>query len=229
MYTNRGQELARNFVMPHLIYPLAASFFCQRLQPTLARSWRQRSFAPCRELCEELLSRVRDYHRDYHGLAEKTLVEQAAASLSFDRHTWRALTGEILLFAAREVPLLQLPAETLCCLLAPATLGTNLFREHFPPIHQALFGSHDLVFAGGYYRPDSAGCNNPEDVARLSAYLRSIDANLWQPAQLAALPDFPDDEDRAEELAFARQCWPGLVEVYRQAECQQDMLICEID
>src|SRR5947208_1149498 len=106
--------------MPHLFYPISDCFFRQQVRPALGEAWRKRSFKPCGELCRELLPRVESYHQAYYGLAEKTLVEQAANGLSFDRAIWRALVGEVLLFAADDLPLLQTAPATLCCLLAPA-------------------------------------------------------------------------------------------------------------
>ena len=87
-----------------------------------------------------------------------------------------------------------------------------------------LFGSRDLVFGGGFYRPDSAGWNDLDDVVRLSAYLEKIDPAAWDPAQLA---DLADDEERCEELEFTRQNWPSLVEIYVQACAGHQVVICE--
>ena len=237
--------------MPHLIYPIEAEFFHQRIRPRLAECWRQRSFEPGRELCRELLANVRAFHEDYHGLADKTLVEHVADGLSFDRHVWRAVVGEVLLFAAKELPLLRLTPATLCCLLsAPERnreqgTGNREQAQKLPvpcslvpvpcslvPVpcsRQVFYGSRDLVFAGGYYRPDLAGFNDVDDVVRLTEYLEKIDLAQWRPDALASLPEFADEEDRAEEIDFVRDNWPGLVEVYRKGRESKCVVVCEAE
>jgi hypothetical protein len=215
--------------MPHFLFPVDADFYSNHLQPFLAQGWRERSFAPCRKLCQELLARVHNYHQAYHGLAEKTLVEQVIEGLSFDKAIWRALVGEVLLFAAEELPLLQVPVETLCCLLAPQTLGKETAREQFTPIQQVLFGSKDLVFGGGYYRPDFAGYNEVEDVNRLWKYLEGMDSANWKAAALTPLAELSDEEEREEELAFARQSWQGIMDVYGKAFAKGWLMICEAE
>ena len=212
--------------MPHLIYPIDAGFFHQRIRPTLAECRRKRSFEPGRELCRELLANVRAYHDDYHGLAGKTLVEHVVDGLSFDRQVWRAVVGEVLIFAAQELPLLRLAPDTLCCLLSePAAQARGLKS----PVQQVLHGSRDLIFAGGFYRPDFAGFNDVVDVVRLTEYLEKIDSDQWRPDDLAALPQFADEEDRAEEIDFVRENWPSLVAVYQKSRASECIVVCESD
>jgi hypothetical protein len=50
-------------------------------------------------------------------------VGQVARGLPYDRHFWRALVGEVLLFAADDIPEFQTCADTLCCLLAMGARG----------------------------------------------------------------------------------------------------------
>jgi hypothetical protein len=50
----------------------------------------------------------------------------------------------------------------------------------------------------------------------------SIRPERWTVADLAALPDATDDEDRADELAFVCEWFPVLVELHQRthaAEC----------
>lgn len=211
--------------MPHLIYPLDADLFAHELAPALARSWRERSFEPCRAACVLWLPKVQAYHADYHGLAEPTLVEQAAQGLTFDRHTWRALVGEMLVLAAVEVPLLQIPVATLCCLLTGDTHEPR--REEFQPIHCALFGGRDIVLGTGYYRPSEAGYNLVSEVVTLSHYLQSINTQAWRPDALTSMAELADEDDRAEEIAFARQTWGSLVGVYQRAAAAGHLVVCE--
>ena len=171
-----------------------------------------------------MLAKVRAFHDDYHGLAGKSLVEHVVDGLSYDPHVWRAVVGEVLIFAAEDLPLLRLSPATLCCLL-PAPAGDPANNS----MRQVLHGSRDLVFAGGCYRPDFAGFNDTDSVARLTAYLEAIDPAQWRPDDLAALPEFADEDERTDEIAFVRENWPDLVEVYRRSHRERCIVVCEAD
>ena len=80
------------------------------------------------------------------------------------------------------------------------------------PIRRAHYGTHDLVFGGGFYRPDAAGYNDVPDVAGSPTTWRPSMRRAGRVADLAGLRDFADEEERADELEFARRCcrpWPG--------------------
>ncbi len=202
--------------------------FTRHIRPALAASWRQRSFDPCRALCVELLPAALDYARRYHTGDEETLVSCVARGLSFDRASWRLLVGEVLLFAAAEIPEFPSNAETLCCLLAPESYrdGTTI-REPFAPIQQALHGSRDLTFGTAVYRPEQAGYNDAGDVARLAAYLAAVRPESWTVDDLRELRGVDDEDDRADELAFVREWFPVLVELYQRAQTRRWVLVIE--
>ena len=212
---------------------LDAVFFEQRARPALAASWRQRGFGPCRALCEELAPAARAYAERYHTGPEEPLlcqIARASASLRFPfaRDLWRALVGEVLLYGAAEIPEFQTCADTLCCLLAADHAGDDQGeRERLPPILQAHRGSRDVTFGGAVYRPDHAGYNNVADVARLAAYLVCIRPDQWTVADVALRRDAIDDEERADELAFARDWFPVLCELYQQARDRGRVLVIE--
>jgi hypothetical protein len=204
---------------------LEAAEFESRVRPALADAWRLRRFDAARPLCAAMLPAARDYAERYHtGAAESLLARVAAGPVPFDRALWRALVGEVLLFAAVEIPEFQVNAVTLRCLLAPQNNGRD--REHFTPIEQALDGSRDLTFGAAVYRPEHAGYNAADDVARLAAYLATVRTELWTAASLAGLPDLPA-EDRDDELAFAREWFPALAELYRRAADQTRVIVHE--
>jgi hypothetical protein len=208
---------------------LDAATFSQQIRPALTASWTQRSFEPCRPLCTELFPAVRDYVQRYHLGEEPTLVSQVVVGLPFDRLCWRTLVGEVLLFAAREIPEFQLNAEALCCLLdrRDGTAEQGLSRSaSMSAIRQVLRGTHDLTFGTAVYRPEQAGYNDTSDVARLAAYLTAVNVGQWTPDDLRGLADL-EDEDRADELAFVKEWFPALVEVYERAEAQQCILVIE--
>ena len=145
-------------------------------------------------------------------------MHRVAAGLPFDRDAWRALVGEVLLFTAAEIPEFQTCEETLCLLLAPEAYGKEIAeRERLPPILQAHRGSRDLTFGAVAYRPEHAGYNNAADVARLAEYLTAVRPERWTPADLIALPGAEGEEEREEELAFAREWFPALADLFRRA------------
>src|SRR5262249_22759540 len=139
----------------------------------LAETWRRRSFELCRSLCTDLAPAAVAFAERYHTGSDAPLLAQVArGAVPFDRDLWRLLVGEVLLYGAASVPEILTAPDTLSCLLASG-------RDDSAPIRQAHFGSHDLIFGGGFYRPDAAGYNDVTDVARLAAYLDSIELAQW--------------------------------------------------
>ncbi|HTU18349.1 MAG TPA: hypothetical protein VMG10_09850 [Gemmataceae bacterium] len=207
---------------------LDAETFLRRIRPALAASWRQRSFEPCRSLCNDLLPAAREYTQRYHTGEEETLVARIAAGFRFDRACWRLLAGEVLLFAAVEIPEFQSNAETLCCLLAPEAYRSAVTaREHYAPIQQVLRGSRDVTFGSTVYRPDQAGYNNPDDVALLATYLADVEPERWTVDDLRPLRDVEDYDEQADELAFVREWFPALVELYQRSRTENRVLVIE--
>ncbi len=211
--------------MPVYFMVFDAPLFRDRLTPALTASWRRRSFEPARELCSALLPAVIEFRDRYHTGPDEPLPVRVVNGLAFDRGLWRLLVGELLMYAAAEMPELQTAPETLSLLLGPGE-DAGPERENWSPIRQAHFGSHDLVF-GGFYRPEHAGYNDAPDVLRLAAYLDIVDPAAWTADALAPLAG-PDSEDQEDELAFARQCFKGLRELYRQAAARGRVIICEV-
>jgi hypothetical protein len=205
-----------------------AEFFHRQARPALAACWRQRSFAPCRSLWAVLLPAAAAFAERYHTGAEEPLLARVESGLPFDRDVWRLLVGEVLLYAAKEIPEIETAPDTLACLLAPAIYneGSHV-SARFAPIQQAHYGVRDLVFGGGYYRPEHAGWNDVDDVARLADFLASVDPGQWTVQDLAPLRGMSGDEERADELEFAREWFPDLEALYRQASAQKQVVVCE--
>lgn len=202
--------------------------YLQHIRPALGESWRQRSFEPCRSLCHALLPAARAYAQRYHTGEEETLVARIAEGLPFDRACWRMLAGEVLLFAAHEIPEFPCNAETLSCLLTPQTNRLHeVSREQLSPIQQALRGSRDVTFGSAVYRPDRAGLNGVADVARLADYLAAVETQRWTVDDLRQLHDLEDDDERADELAFVREWFPVLVDLYRRTQTQGRIIVVE--
>ncbi len=176
---------------------LDAAAFEDRARPALAASWRLRSFEPCRSFCAELLPAASAYAEQYHVGGDEPLLRRVADGLPFDRSCWRALVGEVLLFTAVEIPEFQTCEETLCRLLAPEHYRDAVDqRERLAPIQQAHRGTRDLTFGAAVYRPEHAGYNNVEDVARLADYLAAVQPANWTPDDLVGLRSAEDGEER---------------------------------
>jgi hypothetical protein len=202
--------------------------FHQEIAPALAEAWRRRSFAPCRPLAEALMPRAETFAQRYHSDLEGSILARLTHGVSFDRAVWRLLVGEVLLYAACEIPEIETAPETLSCLLTLERWREGLVpRSRFGPVEQAHFGSRDLIFGSGYYRPEQAGWNDLDDVARLTDYLGAVDPTGWTTAGLGGLPGLEEEEDRAEELEFVREWLPALKALYRQARERQQVIVCE--
>ena len=202
--------------------------FQEVLRPALAASWRQRSFAPCFNLGALLAPEVRAFQERYYLGQDEPLLSKLE-ELAFDRHLWRLLVGEVLLYAAAEIPEIPTAPETLTCLLAPDSFArTNPSREHFAPIQQAHFGTRDLTFGAAIYQPERTGYNDLADVTRLAAYLEAIDPQSWTTSDLEPLPELASDEDRAEELELVREWFAPLRGLYRQASERDQVIVCDI-
>jgi len=85
------------------------------------------------------------------------------------------------------------------------------------PIQQAHRGTRDLTFGAAVYRPEHAGYNNVENVSRLADYLAAVRPQEWTPTDLIGLKGAEDGAEREEELAFAREWFPALADLFRRA------------
>ncbi len=195
-----------------------ADTYHRLIVPALAAGWRQRRFLPCQPLREALLPAARAFAERYHIDLAQSVLDRLSRGLAFDRDIWRLLVGEVLLFGAAAVPEIETAPETLSCLLAPGSA----------PIRQAHFGSRDLVFGSAFYRPDQAGLNDRDDVARLADDLTAIDPAMWKPEDLAAQRGLNTEEERAEELEFVREWFPVLRKLYQEAREANQVIICEM-
>ncbi len=204
------------------------SIFEERLRPALTAAWRQRSFDPCIPLGRDWAATARDYAERYHVNPDEIVLLQLEQGLHFDRAIWRTIVGELLLFAACEIPEFSNCFATLLHLLSPDTPSVEMVpREKRPEIHQALFGSRDLAFGAALYRPEYAGWNDQADTARLAIWLSSIQPDRWTTQDLATLPELEDEEDRADELAFAREWFSVLTDLYRRTAAAGRILMLE--
>jgi hypothetical protein len=213
--------------MPVYYFLLDAPFFEQEIRPALAASWRERSFAPCRPVCRTLLAAAHSFLHDAHTRQDDSLIDRVANGLAFDRHFWTSLAGEMVLFAAKEIPEIQIAPETLCWLLTSQPDREGLVpRERFAPIQQAHYGSQYLTFGSRTYRPQACGINESDDVRRLGRYLADLRPNDWTSAALEEL--IPNEGDRDDELEFAREWFPALLDLYHRAESRQQIVIAEM-
>jgi hypothetical protein len=213
--------------MPLYFLLLESDVLDARIRPPLAAGWRQRSFQPCRALCESLLPAAADFARRYHLGGAETILAHLVRGLPFDRHCWTLLVGEILFYAAAELPELQVAPETLTALLAPGVpAAESAAHPERPPVLQCHYGTRELTFGVKPYLPEQVGLNDREDVRRLRAYLDTIRPGEWEPARLAALPELAEEEWE-DELAFVRQCFDELRGLYVRAEENGHVVVCE--
>src|SRR5579871_1697298 len=105
--------------MPLYFYVHDREPFQQDLAPALTAAWRRRSFEPCRALCASLVPRTQDFVQPFRPAPGESLVSLVAQGLPFARAYFGALVGEVLLYAAAEVPEIPTAPDTLCCILAP--------------------------------------------------------------------------------------------------------------
>jgi hypothetical protein len=214
--------------MPLYFLLLDGEFFHQHLRPALTYSWQRRSFQPCQALCAELVPAALAFQKRYHIGPEEMLVNRVAEGLPFDRALWRHLAGELLWLVAAEIPEIQTTPEALGCLLgADPNMASGLQRRQLAPIQQAYFGTRDLRFGSGYYRPAEAGYNDRDDVIRLGDYLACLEPENWQADALAALPELADAQERTEELELAKEWLPALHALYCRAQQKGQIIVCE--
>jgi hypothetical protein len=180
------------------------------LRPALAESWRRRSLVPCAELCRRLRPRADEFNARFR-IAEGEPLLARAASLPFDRDVWRALVGEVLFYAAADIPELETCETSLYALLGGGE-GS--------PIRQAHEGSRDLVLGGAFYRPGRCGLNDAADVRRLAAYLAAVDPSRWTAADLPGV-------DPDEELEHVRYWFPVLAAVFDRASKAGQLIVHE--
>ncbi|GEM_PF-1996456 len=211
---------SRTAPMLHYFYLLQRTWLNTSLRPALSASWRQRRFAPCLPLCGALVAT--------RPIPDDAVVRAVIAGAGYDRSLWHALIGECLVFGADELPRIPCMIDVLTCWLAPHRLGADpAGRAAFTPIEQVYFGTRDLRCAGGWYRPDHVGWNDADDLARLTDYLQSIDIGKWDAEALAPLSHLPNAAERAEELAYVRDWWPALIDMYAQARSAGQVIVCE--
>jgi hypothetical protein len=192
-----------------------ADAFHGRIALALAASWRRRTFAPVAALAADLAPAIAAFADRFRLTAdERPLLVTVTGGTPFDRRLWRHLAGEVLLYAAADAPAIQTAAETLEALATPGQCDA---------IRQAHGGSRAVAFGGVPYRPGHAGLNDVADVRRLTDELTTVNPDDWS---AAALVDVADD-DRADELAFATECFAALRAVYEQARARNQVVVCE--
>ncbi len=212
-----------------LYFYLLSSTRFEAMCTTLARCVRERSFAPCRTLCREMAPATDAFHARYHISAEECMIRHVAEGLAFDRDRWRCLVGEMLMVAADEIPQIETAPDALACLVDGARRPESQPPRHqLSPIEQAHYGTQDLALGAAYYRPEHAGLNDASDVRRLADFLAALRPETWRAEHLAPLAHLVADEDRAEELAFVRDWFPALLEMYQRASGCGQVVVCEV-
>jgi hypothetical protein len=202
--------------MPLYFLLLDSDAFHRQITPALTASWRQRSFVPVRELARQLQAPIQTFTKRYHLGGEQPLLAAVAnTGLAYDRVLWQHVAGELLWFSAADIPEIITSPDALNGLVADQR------------VNQVLYGSHDLRFGGGFYRPDQVGWNDTHDIAQFANFLARVRPESWTTDALAGMPQFADHLDRAEEVEFVRDWFGALVELYCQASQRRQVVICE--
>lgn len=191
--------------------------FRDLIAPQLAKSWRLRSLAPIVQLAAELGPTIRQISEQHCLTAdEQPLLFSLTRHQPFDRHLWRHLAGEFLLYAAVDSPVIQDAEEAL----------RTFVGNSAELIRQAYHGSRELDFGGIPYRSGNAAWNDPNDVTRLANFLEHCDSSQWLAGDLI-LGANAESEDADEELAFARHCLELLRNLYVDATRHNRVIILE--
>jgi hypothetical protein len=196
---------------------IPADWFRQLLSPSLGECWRTHSFRPIEKICRELSAVAAQFIQKGYDHSPVTL--EVPQGLAFRPDRWRLLVGELLLFGAAELPELETPLDSYAAAMHQSLTDV---RDSFPPIQQAVQGSRD-VWLGGYYRPEHAGWNDEADVDRLTRWLSAVEPENWRSDDLIAI----EPSDRDDELAFAKEWFPRLREIYIRAADQNQIIVCE--
>jgi hypothetical protein len=212
-------ELTSSFCMRYF-FLLPSDRFHQLIIPALAACWRHGSFTPARNLCPKSgflaasnLSTARSDCLD---------LNHGSRNVPFRRDLWKLLVTEALIANAVELPQIETPLDSYADILGQEPAEERL---QFSPIQRAILGSRDLVFGGGYYRPDAVGWNNVDDVDWLADWLAQINTSAWD-ASLLKRPG-TSNEGRMDEFQFALEWFPELCGIYRRAHEISAIVICE--
>jgi len=163
------------------------------------------------DLVRELYPVIETFGQQYQlTSAERPLFFECAGK-PFDRRLWRHFAGELLLYAAAETPDFPIAPELLSQFIPP-DLVERLHR-----------GSREVTFDGVPYRPGQAGLHDVADIAELAVELAAINSLLWT---ADVLSDLADDE-RDDDLTFARQCFEKLREMVASAQQHGQLIVCE--
>jgi len=197
----------------------------EELRPILGECWQQRSFLPCRALCERLLPQAKQFAEKYYLGEQPLLIESVLRDPTFDRDIWKSLISELLFVTATDIPEVQSAYETLCRLVTPPLdPRQHPPRAQYQPLRRVHFGARDLTFAGTVYRPNHAGYNPADEVRTLADYLEGINPDAWEPARLTHLRD---EEDRLDEIEFTRQIFELIRDMYHSARERRQAIVCE--
>src|SRR5947209_7116055 len=94
-----------------------AERFHDLIAPALAESAVRRNFAACRNVCVQLSGDMTAFAARYRIRLDDCIWPRVHNGLGYGRHLWTALAGELLLFAAAEVPEITTAPEELARLL----------------------------------------------------------------------------------------------------------------
>src|SRR2546423_5350820 len=104
---------------------LPAEWFREGLAGSLRECWRRRSFRAITTICEELTGAARNFIQCDMDGTSPPLTLQVPRGLAFDPNRWRLLAGELMLFAAVELPEIETPLVSYDAVLGHALTGVR--------------------------------------------------------------------------------------------------------
>jgi hypothetical protein len=212
--------------VPHYFLLHDSHLFEGQILPAFAGSWQGKSFEPIVALARQLEPRIAAFGDKFRMGADKAMLELIARGMKFNRDIWEMALGEVLYYGARETPNAPVSFGSLRFLLG-STGNVLTSRSDWPWIDRAILGARTLRLGRGVYHPQDAGWNSTAEAAVIAAEASRVDSEGWHEAALKQFDASLDEEDRADELALARDALQGIRAIYQQAVDSNFIVVCE--
>jgi hypothetical protein len=214
--------------LPHYFLLHDPHFFQTEIVPAFTLSWQTNTFEPVIAVANKLRPGIAAFSEKFRMGVDEPMLEHVARGMKFNKAVWEMALGEALFYGAKEAPDAPVSFSALRFLLGSRVKQSELTaRSDWPWIDRAVLGSRTLRFGRGVYRPQDAGWNVVVEAASLAAEAQHVDPGSWQEAQLEQLDASLDEEDKADELALAREALQGIRMIYDRAAQFGFVVVCE--
>ncbi len=214
--------------MPHYFLYHDPRFFQTEIVPAFALSWKINSFEPVVAVAKQLEKDIATFSEKFRMGTDEPILDHVASGMKFNRDVWEMALGEALFYGAKEAPDSPVSFGSLRFLLGSRMREGELrARSEWPWIDRAVLGSRSLRLGRAVYRPQHAGWNLAMEAASLASEAQSVDPEKWLESDLELLDATMDDENRADELALAKDSLQGLSTIYDRATRLDYVVVCE--